>query len=92
MEIRMKNKSLKTSLKELRSFSEELGYFPTTTEWNIHALNKHLTAHSIIRNTGKTWEEIRKEMGFKPKNRRCTKEGIIMAIKKAAEENNGHAS
>lgn len=86
----MSNQKLKETLDELKKYAEQLGYFPTSTEWNAYALNKYLTVSSITRNTGKTWEELRKEFGFKPKNKRFTKEEIIKQLQQAAKEVNGN--
>lgn len=90
MVITLKNERLEKSLAALKEFSKELGYWPSTTEWNAHSLNQYLSGMSISRNTKKTWEEMREQFGFKPKSKKFTKEEALSSLVLASEDNKGN--
>lgn len=79
-------KDIKHTLEVLKQYASEIGYWPTESQWNQHAKKKNLYVGQTIRlKTEKSWEGLRKEFGFKPKNKTYSKEDCIQGLKKAAE-------
>lgn len=77
---------LKESVEALKKYASDIGYWPPESEWNQHAKKKKLYVGQTIRlKTEKSWERLRKEFGFKPKNKTFSKEDCIRALKNAAE-------
>lgn len=77
---------LKKSVEALRKYASEVGYWPSESEWNRFAKeNGFYVGQTIRAKTEKSWESLRKEFGFAPKNKTYTKEDCIRALKKAAE-------
>lgn len=82
----MKEQKLKESLDALVQYARKLGHFPSTADWRKYA-NEHgyYSAVTIMTHTQKSWEMLRKQLGFEPKIKSYTKEECIKALRKAAE-------
>ena len=82
---------LAESLDALKQLASEKGYWPSTSEWNAYAVTKqYLSAMSITRNTDKKWEQLRENFGFPPKNKRFSKNDVILSLQKAAADVGGN--
>lgn len=78
---------IQRSLEAAKMLAEQLGYWPSSRQWDKYAKeNGFMTAGAIRYRTGKNWEDFRKEYGFSRKIREWTAEECIQALQQAAEE------
>lgn len=78
---------LERSIKALKMFAREKGYFPSEKEWNDYAKQKGFYVGQTIRvKTNHNWEGLRKKFGFPKKIKEFTKEDCIYFLKEAAKE------
>lgn len=78
-------RNLEQSLKGLQQYVESIGYWPTQKQWNKYAKeNNFYSTVGFFERTKKSWETLRQEMGYPPRNKQYTKEDCIKAIKQAS--------
>lgn len=78
---------LNISLTALKNYAIEQGYWPSLREWNTYAReNGYYQFQGIHYHTKKSWETLRKEYGFPPKQKKYSKEDGIAALLQAAEK------
>ncbi|WP_067924841.1 hypothetical protein [Alicyclobacillus shizuokensis] len=77
---------LDQSLAALKELASQLGYWPSKEQWDeyasVHGLLRYMSMYYHIR---KSWNTLRDEMGFSPREVTYTKEDCIRALQEAAK-------
>jgi len=77
---------VKKTLNAIKNFADKLNRWPTLKEWDRYAREKgYYTFVGLYYQIGKSWETIRKEMGFPEREKVYSREECIEAVKSAAK-------
>jgi hypothetical protein len=76
---------LKHTLDALGQYAKSLGYWPSGSQWDVYAKQHgYFVTITTCQYTGKSWNELRDDFGFPPREKVYSKEECIAAMQKAA--------